>query len=802
MNVGTLTIEIAANVARLQADMEATKRAVGGAMKDVEQYVGFAKTAFVAFSGVAGVASFAGMISGAISAKAKLADLSLQTGMSVESLASLARVGKFSDTALTDIAGASNKLSKALVGQNEDSKGAAEAIKALGLNFDAFKQLGPDAQMRELAKAMDGFEDGSSKSAAAMLLWGKSGAELLPFIKELSERNSEAAKETTANAKAAKEYEDNLVKLKEASQEWQRVLVNDMLPSLTLLTRQMAEAKTGSERFGVVLGNIRDNTGFGAFDRDRKSLENMNHEIGIVSARLSMYAKIQEALPDSLKGLASGGVASNRQELERLMKTAAEASEMLKRNASALRGEGPDSGPIDTRHFPAKPKLKLDNVEKATPRATVPRDDFTPLLKQIDEKIALDAAEMSSISKLTDAQRLQAKVFQEIDGGYRTLTLDQKLTIDGRLQEMIAIEKSVLARDAERKALAAWHDEMQRAEQAQRKHLDQAEEEGRMLQQQLADYGLTREELAKVTNARLRDGAATLRQQALMQEMNPDAVQYVRLLEEQAKQLERNADAKDELVRRDQEAVNRARRERQDPAAGASRAIKEYQEELDNLGDATARVVGGSLRSLEDGFTDLFTKGKFDTRSFVDTLISEFVRLQVVKPMMKDLMGGLGGGSKGGSDWLGMAINFLGGLGGGGGFVGGAAASFGGSYAGAIMGSARGNAFGEFGLIDTFARGGIVDRPTLFKFAQGGAMRDGLMGEAGPEAILPLTRGPGGRLGVASGGGGGNAVTVVQHVTIGAGVSPSQLAQAMSQAKEQAKAEIANQTRRGSRAYT
>ena len=56
-----------------------------------------------------------------------------------------------------------------------------------------------------------------------------------------------------------------------------------------------------------------------------------------------------------------------------------------------------------------------------------------------------------------------------------------------------------------------------------------------------------------------------------------------------------------------------------------------------------------------------------------------------------------------------------------------------------------------------FANGGaftnsIVSSPTMFKFADGGAMRPGLMGEAGPEAIMPLSRGADGSLGVQANG--------------------------------------------------
>jgi hypothetical protein len=68
--------------------------------------------------------------------------------------------------------------------------------------------------------------------------------------------------------------------------------------------------------------------------------------------------------------------------------------------------------------------------------------------------------------------------------------------------------------------------------------------------------------------------------------------------------------------------------------------------------------------------------------------------------------------------------------------------------------SANGNVFAANGIVP-YAMGGVVDRPTIFPFAKG----VGLMGEAGPEAIIPLKRGADGKLGVAGGGGGAN-VTV------------------------------------------
>ena len=71
-----------------------------------------------------------------------------------------------------------------------------------------------------------------------------------------------------------------------------------------------------------------------------------------------------------------------------------------------------------------------------------------------------------------------------------------------------------------------------------------------------------------------------------------------------------------------------------------------------------------------------------------------------------------------------------------------------GSLVGKIFPSAKGNVFAQNGIVP-YAKGGYIGRPTM-----------ALMGEAGPEAVLPLRRGRGGRLGVETSGGGVGSVTV------------------------------------------
>lgn len=90
------------------------------------------------------------------------------------------------------------------------------------------------------------------------------------------------------------------------------------------------------------------------------------------------------------------------------------------------------------------------------------------------------------------------------------------------------------------------------------------------------------------------------------------------------------------------------------------------------------------------------------------------------------------------------------------------------------------------GRVRAFANGGIVSGPTTFPMRGG----QGLMGEAGPEAIMPLARGPDGKLGVR--GGGGSAVHITMNIT-----TPD--AESFQRSKTQIAAQLSRAMSRGQR---
>jgi uncharacterized phage protein (TIGR02216 family) len=100
-----------------------------------------------------------------------------------------------------------------------------------------------------------------------------------------------------------------------------------------------------------------------------------------------------------------------------------------------------------------------------------------------------------------------------------------------------------------------------------------------------------------------------------------------------------------------------------------------------------------------------------------------------------------------------------------------------GALIGNLFANAKGNVFSGGNLVP-FADGGIVNSPTLFGMGSG----LGLMGEAGPEAIMPLARGADGSLGVRGGGGANVTINISTPDVQGFSQSQNQVAALVSRA--------------------
>jgi hypothetical protein len=189
-----------------------------------------------------------------------------------------------------------------------------------------------------------------------------------------------------------------------------------------------------------------------------------------------------------------------------------------------------------------------------------------------------------------------------------------------------------------------------------------------------------------------------------------------------------------------------AMRTREDNRIGLG--IKEgalaYVESVGTMREATAQLTQNGIKGLEDQLFSLVTTGKANFQEFAAEILKQSARMILqltIQRIVMQIIGAIGGGA---SNLGSSAANVA-------------------QYA--PLPNAMGNAFAKNNIVP-YAMGGtftnsVVSNPTLFKFANGGTTRTGLMGEAGPEAIMPLSRGANGKLGVASVGGGGTTNVVV-----------------------------------------
>lgn len=187
---------------------------------------------------------------------------------------------------------------------------------------------------------------------------------------------------------------------------------------------------------------------------------------------------------------------------------------------------------------------------------------------------------------------------------------------------------------------------------------------------------------------------------------------------------------------------------------GATSAWANYLDSAQNIAGQTKSLFGNAFSSMEDSIVNFAITGKLSFADFTKSILADMARI-ATRQAASGLLGSI----------VGLGVSAAGSY-----FGGGAATSAGSTAAGyspEVLASwsgvtqAKGGAWS--GGVQMFADGGaftnsIVSKPTAFGMANG---KTGVMGEAGEEAIMPLTRTSSGKLGVMAMGGGGAGATQI-----------------------------------------
>jgi lambda family phage tail tape measure protein len=196
---------------------------------------------------------------------------------------------------------------------------------------------------------------------------------------------------------------------------------------------------------------------------------------------------------------------------------------------------------------------------------------------------------------------------------------------------------------------------------------------------------------------------------------------------------------------------------------GATSAWANYLDSASNIAGQTKTLFGNAFSSMEDAVVNFAMTGKLSFADFTKSILADMARIatrQASSALLSSLVGAATSYFTGGSGGNGLAA----------GSAGATSSNLGASsvgYSSSYIPQALGGAWSSG--VQMFANGGaftnsIVSTPTAFGMAGG---RAGVMGEAGPEAIMPLTRTSSGKLGVlAAGGGSGTTISISAPVTV------------------------------------
>jgi hypothetical protein len=304
-----------------------------------------------AFGAVFGAISVGGLIAGLKSVTGEMDRVSKaaqKIGTTTESLSALEFAAKLADVSAQSLQTSLGKLARGLDDAKSGSGAAAEAFARLKIDPRTFSD--PADAMKAIAERFASMPNGVTKTALAMQLFGKAGADIIPLLNAgasgIAEMEAEARRLgvtfSTEAGRAAEEFNDNITRLQTGMRGFMIATLAPLIPMLVEVSGALVGAGDGAENAAPKL------SGFGAavktaFEAIIILGANVKYVFETIGMELSMRASQAAAL---VRGNLAEAKAIGRMIKEEGIKGRAELDAFEKRvlNPRALPVAGPRSG--------------------------------------------------------------------------------------------------------------------------------------------------------------------------------------------------------------------------------------------------------------------------------------------------------------------------------------------------------------------------------------------------------------------------------------------------------------------------